>query len=568
MVDTIKDKRWIYKEPNKELVSRVSDEFDISDLLASVIINRGLSTNQDIKSFLKKDISGIHDPFLMMDMDKATRRIKNAVKNNEKITVYGDYDVDGVTSISIISKYLLGVKANFKCYIPDRIEEGYGINKKALDAIAEGGTSLLITVDCGITAVDEAKYAKGLGIDVIITDHHECKNEIPEAYAILNPKRPDCQYPFKELAGVGVAFKLIQALAGEDKLEELINQYSSIVCLGTIADVVPLLGENRIIVRYGLDTIQSSGNKGIKSLIKVSGLTDKKISAGNIGFTIAPRINAAGRIGSAARAVKLFLTNNDNTASLIADELNKENINRQNEESGILEDVLKKIEIEIDVSKKKILVVCGENWHHGVIGIVASRIIDKFHRPCILISLEGDYGKGSGRSIKGFNLFKALNECGDCLQKFGGHELAAGLTLERANITLLKEMLDKCADAELSEEDLIPRIAIDLEISSAQLTLDTAKELQILEPFGMGNATPVFSMSDVEIASIRTVGAGGKHLKLCLKKDDVVVDAIGFSMGEKDNDYHEGDFVDVAFSIDINIYNGREKLQLILKDIK
>ncbi len=561
-------KNWIYKEHNTELIDEISKEFNISTLLATVINNRGLNSFSEIQAFLNKDLGCIHDPFLLRDADKAVERIQRAIENNETITIYGDYDVDGVTSIAIIAKYLSSLGAKLKCYIPDRMKEGYGLNIEAVDSIAEGGTSLVITVDCGITAVDEVKHATNLGMDIIITDHHECKQSIPEAYAVINPKRPDCDYPFKELAGVGVVFKLIQALAGREKLPELIKEYSSIVCLGTIADVVPLLGENRIVVSYGLSAINTSNNIGIQSLLKVAGLNGKKITSGNVGFTIAPRINAAGRIGSAVRAVRLFLTKKEDIADAIAKELNEENINRQNEEAGIFEDVLRKIENEVDISRQKILIVCGENWHHGVIGIVASRIIDRFHRPCILISLEGENGKGSGRSISGFNLFNALTECGELLKKFGGHELAAGLTVERSNIDSLKEVLENYADSQLCEEDLIPRIRIDSEIKKEDLTLSTAKQLQTLEPFGMGNSNPIFSMCKAVITSIRTVGEGGKHLKASLKKDGVLLEAIGFGMGQKVEEYAVNDIIDVAFSLDINTYNGLERLQLILKDMK
>jgi single-stranded-DNA-specific exonuclease len=566
-VEKMNNKKWIYSKPDKYIVQEICKTFKVSPLTATVILNRGVQEPEDIKMFLESDINSLHDPFLMKGMRKAVDRIKKAIAENEKITVYGDYDVDGVTSTAILAKYLSQCGACVDYYIPDRIDEGYGINKHALEKIQKNGTSLVVTVDSGITALEEVEYAIQLGLDIIITDHHECKEEIPKATAVLNPKQKDCSYPFKELAGVGVAFKLIQALAGKDNFLSIVDHYCDIVCLGTIADVVPLLGENRLIVSRGLKTIAATKNVGLKSLINVSGVKDNKISTGTIGFIIAPRINAAGRVGSALRAVQLFLTDDEFIADEIAQELNEENKNRQATEARILQEALEIIEQEFDLGRQKVIVLSGEDWHHGVIGIVASRITDRFYRPSILIALEGDEGKGSGRSISGFNLFKALHECKDYLIKFGGHELAAGLSIEREKIPSFLENINNYANEILSDDDLVPRIYIDCEIDTDDLTFDTVNQLEILEPFGMGNAGPVFSFCNGVIVDIRTVG-DNKHLKLVIEKNGNFVDAIGFNMANYSEQFIVGDVVDIACSLDINLYNGLKRVQLILKDIK
>ncbi len=561
-------KKWIYYTNDEAKIQEISQKFNISPMIAAVILNRGIHELEDIEKYIDKNITKFHDPLLMKDMDKAVSRIKEAISYNQKITVYGDYDVDGVTSTSILVDYLLKCGADVNYYIPDRIDEGYGINKNALEKLKQEGTELIITVDSGITAIEETNYATGLGLDIIITDHHECKEEIPNAYAVINPKQKGCQYPFKDFAGVGVTFKLIQALAGQEKLMEVMNDYCEIVCLGTIADVVPLLGENRLIVYYGLNKMHDTHHLGLKALIKVSGISsEKKISTGFIGFGLAPRINAAGRVGSALRAVELFLTNDPKKADEIAYELNEENKNRQETEAQILEEALGMIEKDIDLSEQKVIVLSGANWNHGVIGIVASRITEKYYRPTILISIDGDEGKGSGRSISDFNLFKALSACNDDLVKFGGHEQAAGLTLGAEIIALFSKHLQSYAQETLCDDDLIPRIYIDYNINIENLSFETIRQLEVLEPFGMGNAGPIFSLQNVVISSLRTVGEG-KHLKLTLEQDGKYIDAIGFNMGAYEQKFITQDVVDVAGSLGINTYKGKDSVQLIIRDIK
>ncbi len=561
-------KKWVYRSVDELKVQEISKKFDISPMIAAVILNRGIHELDDIERFIDRDITKFHDPSLLKDMDKAVSRIKEAINHKQKITVYGDYDVDGVTSTAILVDYLLKCGGDVNYYIPDRIDEGYGINKNALDRLKQEGTNLIITVDSGITAVEEIDYAIELGLDIIITDHHECKEEIPNACAVINPKQEGCNYPFKDFAGVGVTFKLIQALAGKEKQIEVMNDYCEIVCLGTIADVVPLLGENRLIVYYGLKKMHDTHNLGLKALNKASGISsNKKISTGFIGFGIAPRINAAGRVGSALRAVELFLTNNQKKAEEIAYELNEENKNRQTTEAQILEEAFEMIEKDIDLSEQKVIVLSGANWHHGVIGIVASRITEKYHRPTILISIEGDEGKGSGRSINGFNLFTALSACSNDLVKFGGHEQAAGLTLHTENIAVFYEHIDTYAQENLCDDNLIPRIHIDYRISIDQLDFGTIRQLETLEPFGMGNPAPVFALQNVVISNLRAVGEG-KHLKLTLEQDGRYIDAIGFNMGNYEQKFITQDIVDVAGSLGINTYNGKDSVQIIVKDIR
>ncbi|WHH59064.1 single-stranded-DNA-specific exonuclease RecJ [Petroclostridium sp. X23] len=560
-------KKWVYQQPNIEAITKISDTFGVSPIAAAVVYNRGIRADDDIEVFLKKEITDLHSPFLMKDMDKAVKRVKDAIHKNEKITVYGDYDVDGVTSTAILVKYLRSCGADVGYYIPDRIDEGYGVNMQALQIIKNNGTSLVITVDSGVTAIEEIKYAAQLGLDVIVTDHHECKEDIPQCCAVLNPKQKECSYPFKDLAGVGVTFKLIQGLSDQSFMPSIIDEYCDIVCLGTIADVVPLLGENRLIVNNGLKKMKHTCNIGLKSLIRIAGLKDKQITTGVVGFMVAPRINAAGRIGSALRAVDLFLTEDEELADEISNELNEENKNRQATEAYILQEALETVQKEFDFNNKKVIVLAGENWHHGVIGIVASRITEKFYRPSILISFEGNEGKGSGRSVSRFNLFKALDECKQDLVKYGGHELAAGLSVQREKIDDFIKHINEYADKNMNEDDLIPRIKIDYEVGIQDLNIDTIKDLEVLEPFGMGNANPVFSFTDAVVADIRTVG-DNKHLKVILEKNGGLVDAIGFNMGEYAQHFINGDIIDVACCLDINAYNGQEKVQLVMKDIK
>lgn len=559
-------KKWILKEFDKNRVVEISKTFKISPLTAIILYNRGIREDEDIREFLERDLGTMHDPFLMKDMDKATERIHQAKSNNEKITIYGDYDVDGITSIAILYKYLKNMGIEVDYYVPDRMVEGYGVNRDALDKIHESGTSLIITVDTGITAVEEAEYAKSIGLDFIVTDHHECKEKIPDVYAAIDPKRKDCSYPFKSLAGVGVVFKLIQALDKNDSLENLMDKYADLMCLGTVADISPLVDENRVIVTEGLKRFKTTNNIGLKALIDVS-TNGKAITTSTIGYTIAPRINASGRLGCASTSVELFLTEDEAKAAELADSLCHENALRQQTEQKMFKEALEYIEEHPEIKEDDILVIPHENWHHGIVGIVSSKITEKYYKPSILFAVDGDSAKGSGRSISGFNLFGALEYSSDLLEKFGGHELAAGLTIKAENIEAFRKKINDYAKGKIEEATLIPTISLDAQIKVTYITIDTVHDINRLQPFGVNNPTPAFSVRNIKIHRI-SVMSNGKHLRMTLYKDGKYLDAVGFGMGDYYSVFEEGDFIDVAFALDINDYKGFQNVQMILKDIR
>lgn len=556
----------MYKEHRSEDVLKISRKLGLPPVIATIMMNRGISEPED---FINPTEDSLIDPFLMLGMKKATKRILEAIKNHEKIAIYGDYDVDGITSTAIMVKFLRSHKADVMYYIPDRLEEGYGINKGAIDKISETGVTLLITVDCGITAVSEIAYAKEKGIDTIITDHHECKDEIPDAYCLLNPKQPACPYPFKKLAGVGVAFKLLQALTMEMRfhMRELIEEYADLVAIGTVADVMPLIGENRVIVKKGLELLRFTQNRGIRALADAADINLSNVQTGTIGFMIAPRINAAGRMGDPRCAVELLLANDDMTARKYAEKLDSENHERQETEISILEEALSMIENSTSVQNDYVIVLAHDNWHHGIIGIVASKISERFNKPCILISTDGEMGKGSGRSIRSFNLFKALEYCQDTLLKFGGHDLAAGLSIAPDKIDEFRKKINNYAKASLTEEDFMPLLYLDSELPAQYINMNTAERLSILEPYGMGNASPLFFARRMIVAQIRPLSEG-KHVKLTLRSGEFCIDAVGFNMGELNEILKNDDLVDIAFNLDINLYRGMRQLQVLLKDVK
>lgn len=566
------DKIWNFrnKQLKEDTIIGISQKYHIPQVISTILLNRGID-EENIPAFLKKSMADIVNPKLMLDMDKATERIRSAIANKEKIAVYGDYDVDGITSTALLYEFLHSLGADVQYYIPDRKGEGYGINIMAVNKLFKQGIKLMITVDCGITAIGEVEFAKLQGMDVIITDHHTCKDRLPSAAAaILNPKRPDCEYPFDSLAGVGVAFKLILALAMEDGLStrEVFEKYVDIATLGTIADVVPLVGENRIIADKGLTALKTSKRAGIQAIMEVAGVTDKEITSSTIAFAIAPRLNAAGRLGTATTAVELLLTQDENNARKIALTLDEENKERQLTERQIFNEAAEMIASDTNFGKKKIIVLAKEGWHNGVIGIVASRLCDIYYKPCILISHSNGVGKGSGRSIKNFNLFDALSHCEKHLTDFGGHAVAAGLNVNMSDFDTFVKEINKYADSVLTERDMIPSIDIDCPLSERYVTLENAKMLRNLEPFGMGNEKPVFSISGAEVMNIAAVGVDNKHLRIRINKNNKIINGIGFNMGNFISFVNQGDIIDIAFQMDINNYQGNESVQLILKDIK
>ena len=562
-------KNWIYKQLNidSENLKKLSG----SPIIATLLQNRGIYSQEEAKAYFSKPLASIHSPFLFDGMEDACKRIISAISNNEKIVVYGDYDVDGITSTALLYRFLKSQNANVSYYIPTRADEGYGINILALNKIAKAGTKLLITVDCGITAVGEVEFAKLQGIDTILTDHHNCQEKIPGALAVINPKLPDSDYPFSGLAGVGVAFKLALAIASKLSLKtsEVFSQYSDLAAIGTIADLVPLTDENRIIVDRGLKKIISGSSfPGICAMLKICKTEPENVTSDTIAFSIAPRLNASGRLNSASHSVELLLTDDYKKAEEIAIELDAENLERRNTEQEIFSQALDIIENDTEFNKKKVIVLNNEGWHQGVIGIVASRICEKFYKPAIMISTEGIKGKGSGRSIPAFNLFNALEDASEHLSSFGGHSVAAGLNIKSSDIEAFKKHINAYADTCLTEEDFLPTLKIDCEIPAKSVNLTNVRFLSNFEPFGMGNETPVFSMHGVELKSFSLIGADKKHLRLTILSDVLQFNCIGFNMRDFEKILVPGMHYNIAFTLGINTYQGKELIQLRLKDIQ
>lgn len=557
------NKKWEYIISDEKKAKEISKRHEVSEILANVLVNRGIIEKKEIEIFLNPTRDDFHNPYLLPDIEKAVERIKIAKEKNEKVIIYGDYDVDGITSITVLKKFLDGLGLYADYYIPNRLNEGYGLNKQAIKKMADKKYDLLITVDCGISGMEEIDYANSLGIDIIVTDHHEPLEILPNAIAIVNPKRNDSTYPFRDLAGVGVVFKLIQALSMEYNLDaKEYLKYLDIVCVGTISDIVPLKDENRVIAKLGLKLLQQTKNIGLKCLIFSSGY--KQIDSTAVSFGLAPRINACGRMGDEEEALKLFLTDIQSEAINITNKLNQFNKERQETEKRILEQAINKIEKE-ELHEKDIIILSEENWHPGVIGIVSSKVTDMFYKPSILLCVEGDTAKGSGRSVPGFDLHQALCEANDLLEKYGGHEMAVGLSVKTSNIKALKDkMRNIMQQAEI--ENTIPIITIDKMLNIKDLTKELVYELKKLEPYGEANKMPIFSLKNMKIDSIRSLSEG-KHLKLSLKSDNKIVEAIGFQMGELAEEYKIGDKVDVVGAIELNSFNNNEIIQINLKSI-
>ncbi len=558
-------KEWIFPERAADgaVVEEFCARFSIPAPVARVMINRGFDTVESAQRFLDKSLDCLHDPLTMADMERAANRLRLAVEKGEKITIYGDYDVDGITATALMVRYLRELGAEVDAYIPNRKSEGYGVNSSALQTIAASGAKVIVTVDTGITAVDETEYAAALGMDIIITDHHQCKDALPRAAAVVNPKRPDCPYPFKDLAGVGVAFKLVCALEGG--CQGPLERFGDIVALGTVADVVSLTDENRAIVEYGINKLCSCPNLGLGALMDIVGKSAKWNGSSLVSYSVAPRLNAAGRMSSAMKGVKLLLTEDRDEAALMARELDEENSLRRQVESVIFDEAAKMAESQ-DSYNKKVLVLARRGWHHGIIGVVASRICDRFNKTCILISVEDGRCKSSGRSVDGLNLFEALSSCGDILEKFGGHAYAAGFSIKEENIPELDRRLNEYADRIFRREPA-PRLYIDALIDICDLNMDTVRASQLLRPYGAGNKNPVFVLQEARIIALRTLSEG-RHCRLLCEKDDRRVEVIAFGMGSLADEYGVGDIVDLAGEMNINSYNGNERVQLVLSDMR
>lgn len=530
-------------------------------LLAAVLATRGITSAAGAAAFLEGGPKVLEDPMLLADMDAALRRIERARIHGEKVAVYGDYDVDGITSACLLAEYLRGIGLRTETYIPDRMEEGYGLNTGAIRLLHEKGVTLIITVDCGVTAIEETDFAASLGIDMLITDHHECQAELPRAVAVVDPKRPDSIYPSRDLAGVGVAFKLVCALSGDS--ETMLERFSDLVAVGTIADVMPLTGENRYIVKTGLDKLRTDPRPGLAALIREAGMDGRPLSAMTIGFTVAPRINAAGRLGRVDHAAELMLEHDAARASRLAAELCDMNRERQQLEAVIWEQALGMLKGEKPTGP---IVLAGENWHQGVIGIAASRLAETFSVPAVIISLDGDKGKGSCRSYGGFNLFDALSSCGGLLEGFGGHVLAAGLNIRRENVEEFREKLTAfyANHTPVSEEGLSPDLIID---SRQLLTMKCVESLDLLEPCGNENPRPLFGLIDTRLQEVVPIG-GGKHVRMRVEKFGQMYDCVLFGHGAGEIGVTAGDRIDLAFHPQVSEFRGRRNVQLVVQDLR
>ena len=560
----------------------MADTLGIGFPTACLLYRRGYTTPEAASAFIRLEDELFHDPLLLPDMDKAVKRIREAIDNNERIMIYGDYDVDGVTSVSLLYLYLISKGAEVGYYIPNRASEGYGVNRDALADIVKGGNTLIITVDTGVTAIEEAEYCTSLGCDMIITDHHECREELPRAVAVVNPKRSDSRYPFASLAGVGVAFKLVTALECSIErdngihdggfLSRICREYSDLAALGTVADVMPLHDENRLIVSMGLSMMDKRPRAGIRALLESSEGAKaphkkRNVTSTVVGYTLAPKINAAGRIASAERAVELFLTDSEDEAELIASELNETNKERQNEENKIVEELKERIEGDSELKNSAVMVLENRGWHQGVIGIVSSRVTEKYGRPSILISIEDGVGKGSGRSIKGLNLVDALSYCSSLLEKFGGHELAAGLTVKEENIPAFRKMINEYASIAFGSSEPEVSLDIDFELYPSEITLTQASELELLEPCGTENPTPTFASFGLKVEEIIPLSQG-KHSKLLLQGDGKRMTALMFGTSPDELAHLHSNRVDIAYRLGINEYMGNRSEQILIRDIR
>ena len=555
-------KKWNVIETDKKKCKEFAEELGISKVTAALLLHRGITEPSAADVFLQPEKQEFYDPFLFRDMDKAVKRIQQAIAAKEKIVLYGDYDVDGITSVVVLKHSLQRLGAEVEYYIPDRQKEGYGFHTEALLRLAEAGTGLLISVDCGISAVSEVEAVKDR-LDIIITDHHLPGEILPAVLAVIDAHRLDCKYPDKNLSGVGVAFKLSQALWKIMRNQEILDDIE-IVALGTVADIVPLLGENRRIVQLGLKKMQETDCLGLQALLRVADLKGKELNSQHIGFCLAPRLNAAGRMDSAAQGVELLLTTDARTAEDIAMKLNAENIERQTMEKTILAEAEKQL-LTMDWSKTHSIVLAGEGWHPGVIGIVASRIVDKYYRPTIIISEKDGICKGSCRSIRGFHMYKALTACAEYLLGFGGHEQAAGLSLEKKNLAAFCSAFDSYAEHNLSEEDYVPVVDIEFELPPTQVDFSLLDELSALEPYGMGNPKPLFGCRNIRGSYATAIGKEGQHLRFQVEATDHSVTALAWNKSEYVGIVNR-EKIDLVYVPQINEYRGRKSIQCMVED--
>ncbi|MCH8549023.1 MAG: single-stranded-DNA-specific exonuclease RecJ [Balneolaceae bacterium] len=563
--------RWVYPDPEREeSVRTMTEQLNVPREIARLLVLRGINTFDDAKTFFRPEEEELHDPFLMKDMEKGALRLAAAIRNHEKVLIYGDYDVDGTTATSILYIFLKRFGLDVDYYIPHRFKEGYGINPDGIRYAIDHDVNLIVSVDCGITAIEEAKYARENGIDLIICDHHTVGDDIPEAVAVLDPKRPDCNYPFDGLSGAGVGFKLLQATVTKLGLsDDFPNQFLDLVAISVASDIVPIVDENRIMMRRGLQLINTEPRTGISALLQQINMNPGQISTSSIVFSIGPRINAAGRMGDATTAVDLMIADDMATAKRLAAQLESVNVKRRTTDSNTMEQAVELLESRFNVDEISSMVLHHPEWHLGVIGIVASRLVDNYHRPAIMLSTVEGKVKGSARSVKGFNIYEALKQCDDLLEQFGGHEFAAGLTMDADNLDEFRKRIDQIACECLAENDFLPELEIDSVLKLGNVDTRFWKLLSQFEPFGPGNLRPTFVSKDVEIVGVPTI-VGNGHLKMKVSQNgSSTFDAIGFNMHEYLPLIRncKTDRVDVAYVLEENFWNGNRTIQMRLKDI-
>ena len=558
-------RKWEVRPLDKERAAAFAQTYGVPFFLAMLMNIRGLDDAAHLREFLGEG-EPLSDPFLLKDMDKAAARITRAVDNMEKIAVYGDYDADGVTSTAMLYSYLETRGADVIFYIPQREGEGYGMNIGAVEYLKEQGVSLIVTVDNGISSVQEVARANELGIDVVVTDHHRPQEILPDAVAVVDAYRPDDTSPYKHFSGVGIAFKLLMVLEdGAGDVEDLLEAYSDLAAIGTIGDIVPLTGENRTLIRAGLERLSQSDRPGVQALLENAGIAGKALTSTNVAFTLVPRINATGRMGAPERAVRLLISGYEEEAEVLSEEICADNEERRRVEAEIAEAAFADIEAK-GYMKDRVVVVDGENWHHGVIGIVASRVTERCGKPCMIISRGETEAKGSGRSIEGFSLFEAICACGDLLIKFGGHPMAAGITLKPENIEAFRKRINQYA-AEHFPQMPTQTVTLDCKLNPAALSVSMAQSLTQLEPFGNGNPQPVFGLFNMELSNVTPVGGGG-HLRLTLEKNGAVITAMRFNTKPEELPYHIGDKIDLAVQLEAREFRGQPSLTVIVRDMK
>jgi single-stranded-DNA-specific exonuclease len=566
------EKRWVLKpQGDADAVTRLAAELRINRILVNLLVQRGITSYEEARQFFRPSLDMLHDPFLMKDMDKAINRINTAVENKEKVMVYGDYDVDGTTAVSLVYTFLKSLSGDIAHYIPDRYKEGYGISKQGIDFAKENGYSLIIALDCGIKSVDKIDYANSLGVDFIICDHHRPGAEIPNAVAVLDPKRNDCPYPYKELSGCGIGFKLVQAFAQQNEMPfSQLDQYLDLVAISIAADIVPITGENRILAYYGLQRLNREPRPGIKAILELSGFKRDELTINDIVFTIAPRINAAGRIESGTKAVELLISRNEDLAGFLGDDINDQNNTRKNLDQLITDQALQQIEDNEDFKNRKSTVLYNSEWHKGVIGIVASRLTDRYYRPTIVLTKSNGMVSGSARSVKDFDVYNAIESCSDLLEQFGGHMYAAGLTMREENVEAFREKFEAIVSSTIEEKMLTREIEIDAELSLTDITGSFYNILKQFAPFGPGNLSPIFRSSGVRDNGRGRV-VGNNHLKLTLTQEGNqpgVYDGIAFQLGHHHPMVEQQEAFDVVYHIEENNFNNRITLQLNIKDLK